>query len=139
MLYLEARGMRVTEDEENTNGVVELWTKLLERLAKDLDATLTAEAIMLEPRVTGSCTKTLHYYHLLCLVFFHCYWAGPTQVMRPNTSYAAQYKRRTKPISLIPRLFLNAVVWCAAKQECENGGRSSSGVPREERGNYRLG
>ncbi|WVZ03641.1 hypothetical protein V8G54_024447 [Vigna mungo] len=48
-LYLKARGMRVKEDEENTNGVVELWTKILERLAKDLDATLTAEAIMLEP------------------------------------------------------------------------------------------
>jgi len=49
-LYLEAREMRDAEDEEKTNGVVELLTKLLERLAKkDLEANLTAEAIMLEP------------------------------------------------------------------------------------------
>uniref|UniRef100_K7LSZ2 phenylalanine--tRNA ligase n=2 Tax=Glycine max TaxID=3847 RepID=K7LSZ2_SOYBN len=42
--------MRDAEDEEKTNGVVELLTKLLERLAKkDLEANLTAEAIMLEP------------------------------------------------------------------------------------------
>lgn len=42
--------MHDAEDEVNTNGVVELLTKLLERLAKkDLEANLTAEAIMLEP------------------------------------------------------------------------------------------
>ena len=41
--------MHDAEDEVNTNGVVELLTKLLERLPKDLTATLTAEAIVIEP------------------------------------------------------------------------------------------
>lgn len=46
-MYLEARGMHVEEGKENTNGVVVHRTKLLERLPKDLEATLRIEAIML--------------------------------------------------------------------------------------------